>query len=108
MPAWKRWLGWSADARGTVVVDAGAHEAVISGGRSLLAAGIRSLDGDFTAGDVVALAATDGRVFARGLVNYSSADTRRIMGQPSAQIADILGVMPESELMHRDNLIILA
>ena len=107
MPAWKRWLGWSADARGTVVVDAGAHEAVVSGGRSLLAAGIRSLDGDFTAGDVVALAATDGRVFARGLVNYPADDLRRIAGLRTERIAEVLGAIPYEEVVHRDNLAVI-
>ena len=70
MPAWKRWLGWSADARGTVEVDAGARNAIVAGGRSLLAAGVAGLHGQFTAGDVVALSCQGGPAFARGLVNY--------------------------------------
>jgi len=107
MPAWKRWLGWSADARGTVAVDAGAREAVVAGGRSLLAAGIRSLDGDFAAGDVVALADDNGQVFARGLVNYASADLRRIAGLRTERIAEVLGSTPYAEVVHRDNLAII-
>jgi glutamate 5-kinase len=107
MPAWKRWLGWSADARGTVAVDAGAREAVVAGGRSLLAAGIRSLDGDFAAGDVVALADDNGQVFARGLVNYASADLRRIVGLRTERIAEVLGSTPYAEVVHRDNLAII-
>ena len=107
MPAWKRWLGWSADARGTVVVDVGAHDAVVSGGRSLLAAGIRGVDGDFTTGDAVALATADGRVFARGLVNYPAADLRRIAGLRTERIAEVLGSIPYEEVIHRDNLAVI-
>ncbi len=107
MPAWKRWLGWSADARGTVTVDAGAREAVVAGGRSLLAAGVRGLDGEFDSGDVVALATPDGRVFARGLVNYPAADLRRIAGLRREGIAEVLGAVPYEEVVHRDNLAVI-
>jgi len=108
MPAWKRWLGWSADARGTVVVDGGAREAVVHGGRSLLAAGITRLDGEFAAGDVVALAAAGGQVFARGLVNYPVADLRRIAGVRTERIAELLGYCPYEEVVHRDNLAVIS
>ena len=107
MPAWKRWLGWSADARGTVIVDDGAREAVVTGGKSLLAAGIRSLQGDFATGDVVALADSRSRVFARGLVNYPAADLRRIAGLRTERIAEELGSTPYAEVVHRDNLAVI-
>ena len=107
MPAWKRWLAWSADARGTVAVDAGAHRAVVAGGRSLLAAGVTGLDGEFAAGDVVALAGPDGSVFARGLVNYPAAELRRIAGARTERIAELLGSVPYEEVVHRDNLAIV-
>jgi len=108
MPAWKRWLGWSADARGTVVVDAGAREAVVEGGRSLLAAGVAASDGDFATGDVVSLATANGRPFARGLVNYPAADLRRIAGLKTEQIAEVLGYCPYEEVVHRDNLAVIS
>lgn len=107
MPAWKRWLGWSADARGTVVVDDGARDAVVTGGRSLLAAGIRSLEGDFATGDVVALADSRSRVFARGLVNYPAVDLKRIAGLRTERIAEVLGSTPYAEVVHRDNLAVI-
>lgn len=107
MPAWKRWLGWSADARGTLVVDAGARDAVVDGGRSLLAAGVRGVQGEFTAGDVVALAHEDRRVFARGLVNYAADELRRIAGLRTERIADVLGSTPYDEVVHRDNLAVI-
>jgi glutamate 5-kinase len=107
MPAWKRWLGWSADVRGTVTVDAGARDAVVATGRSLLAAGIRGVEGTFLTGDLVALADEAGSVFARGLVNYSADDLRRIAGLKTDRIAAVLGFCPYDEVVHRDNLAIV-
>ena len=107
MPAWKRWLGWSADVRGTVTVDAGARDAVVDTGRSLLAAGIRDVAGSFTTGDLVALTDTDGRVFARGLVNYSTDELQRIRGLKTDRIAAVLGYCPYDEVIHRDNLAVI-
>jgi glutamate 5-kinase len=108
MPAWKRWLGWSADARGKVFVDAGAREAVVARGRSLLAAGVTAIEGSFTTGDVVSLATADGGVFARGLVNYSLDELRQIAGIKTEQIATVLGYCPYEEVVHRDNLAVIS
>ena len=107
LSARKQWMADHLRLRGRLVLDAGAIKALVLEGKSLLPIGVRAVEGEFEPGDVVACVDSAGKECARGLVNYSSADTRRIMGQPSAQIVDILGVMPESELMHRDNLIIL-
>jgi len=107
MPAWKRWLGWSADARGRLVVDEGARTAVVSQGRSLLAAGIKDVAGDFAAGDVVALMGADGGEFARGLANYPSQDVRKIAGLRTDRIVDVLGYCPYDEVIHRDNLAVV-
>jgi glutamate 5-kinase len=107
MPAWKRWLGWSADSRGRIVVDPGAQQAVIAQGRSLLAAGVRRLEGSFATGDVVSLTGEDGREFARGLVNYPDADLTRIAGLKTEQIAGELGYCPYDEVVHRDNLAVI-
>jgi glutamate 5-kinase len=108
MPAWKRWLGWSADARGTLRIDAGARKAILTGGRSLLAAGIAGLEGSFTAGDVVSLACDGSPAFARGLVNYPAADIARIAGLRTERIAEVLGYCPYEEVIHRDNLAIIS
>jgi glutamate 5-kinase len=108
LSARKQWMADHLRLRGKLVLDAGALKALVLEGKSLLPVGVQAVEGEFEPGDVVACVDAAGKECARGLVNYSSADTRRIMGQPSAQIADILGVMPETELMHRDNLIILA
>jgi glutamate 5-kinase len=93
--------------RGQLVLDAGATRALTEEGKSLLPIGVKEVRGEFEPGDVVACIDPSGKECARGLVNYSAADARRIMGQPSTKIADILGSVSETELMHRDNLIIL-
>jgi glutamate 5-kinase len=108
VPAWKRWLGWSADPRGSLVVDAGAREAVVDGGRSLLAAGIVAVEGSFASGDVVALTTGNGRPFARGLVNYPADELRRIVGLKTDRIAAVLGSVPYEAVIHRDNLAIVS
>jgi glutamate 5-kinase len=105
--AWKRWLGWSAEARGSLEVDAGARDAIVSAGRSLLAAGITGLDGTFSAGDVVTIRCGGGP-FARGLVNYPTDDLARIVGLRTERIAEVLGYCPYEEVVHRDNLTVVS
>jgi glutamate 5-kinase len=107
MSAWKRWLGFTARTRGTLVVDAGARDAVEKKGRSLLPIGVVQVLGDFNKGDVVALGDAQGCEFARGLTNYSAADASRIIGLRTEQIGAVLGVVPYEELIHRDNLVVL-
>jgi glutamate 5-kinase len=106
--AWKRWLGWSAESRGALEVDAGAYEAIVTGGSSLLAAGVSGISGSFTAGDVVTIACSGRGVFARGLVNYPTADLERIVGLRTERIAEVLGYCPYDEVIHRDNLAVLS
>jgi glutamate 5-kinase len=63
--------------------------------------------GNFGKGDVVALCDMDGSEFARGLCNYSSADTARILGLRTEQIGEVLGAVPYEEVIHRDNLVVI-
>jgi glutamate 5-kinase len=107
LSARKQWMADHLRLRGKLILDAGAIHALLVEGKSLLPVGVRAIEGDFEPGDVVACLDPDGKECARGLINYSSSDARRIMGQPSSKIADILGGMTEAELVHRDNLIIL-
>jgi glutamate 5-kinase len=109
-PTWsarKQWMADNLRLRGRLILDTGAVKALLQDGKSLLPVGVRDVDGVFEQGDLVACIDPDGRECARGLINYSSSETRRIMGKPSSQIADILGEMTESELIHRDNLLVL-
>ncbi len=107
VPAWKRWIAFGAPPAGTLIVDEGAVSAVRGNGRSLLAVGIRDVQGDFEAGSLVGLKAPDGVEFARGLVNYSADEIRRIRGRRSDQIASALGHVPFGEVIHRDNLAVV-
>jgi glutamate 5-kinase len=104
---YKRWLGFTAQVRGRIQLDEGARTAIVEKGRSLLAAGIVATQGDFQKGDVVALCDAEGKVVARGLTNYSSAEVERIKGVRSDRIAQILGHRPYEEVIHRDNLAIV-
>jgi len=103
----KRWIGLTAQPCGRLVLDEGAGNAVENQGRSLLAVGVRRVEGVFQKGDVVSLCREDGNEFARGLINYSSEEMRRIAGLPTDRIVAILGHRPYDEVIHRDNLVII-
>lgn len=106
MPAWKRWIGFSQSAKGRLVLDEGARNAIERLGRSLLAIGITQVDGEFTKGEIVSLVDREGREFARGLSNYNAHDVRRVAGKRTEEIREILGALPYSEVVHRDNLVV--
>ena len=103
----KRWIGWSANPTGKLVLDGGASTAIEDKGRSLLAVGVTAVEGAFAKGDVVALCDHRGREFARGLINYSADEMRIIAGQPKERIAELLGHRPYEVVVHRNNLIVL-
>jgi glutamate 5-kinase len=107
VPAWKRWLGYTARPRGRLIVDAGARKAIEEKGRSLLPIGMIEVHGSFNKGDVVALCDAEGTEFARGLSNYSAVDTVRIMGLRTEKIGEVLGTLPYEEVVHRDNLVVI-
>jgi glutamate 5-kinase len=107
LPSWKRWLGYTAQPRGRVVVDEGARRAVEKQGRSLLPIGVVRVTGSFHKGDVVAICDADGVEFARGLTNYPSGAVDRIRGLRTDQIGEVLGACPYEEVVHRDNLAVI-
>jgi glutamate 5-kinase len=102
----KRWIGYTVQPRGQLILDAGARRAIESEGRSLLAAGIIKVAGHFNKGDVVALCDAEGNEFARGLTNYDSDDIWRIRGLKTSEIADALGQCPYDEVIHRNNMVV--
>jgi glutamate 5-kinase len=106
VPAWKRWLGYTARPKGRLMVDAGARRAVQHQGRSLLPIGVVQVSGHFNKGDVVALCDMDGTEFARGLTNYSAAEAARILGMRTEKISEAFGNLPYEEMIHRDNLVV--
>jgi glutamate 5-kinase len=108
LAARKQWLAGQLQVRGQLVLDAGAVKVLSRDGKSLLPVGVTRVSGAFGRGDLVACIGPDGTELARGLVNYSAEESRRIIGQPSSRIAELLGYIDEPELIHRDNLVLTA
>jgi glutamate 5-kinase len=103
----KQWLAGHMQTRGRLVLDEGAVRVLRESGRSLLAVGVTGVEGGFGRGEVVSCVGPDGREVARGLVNYSAEEARKIRGQPSERIESLLGYVDEPELIHRDNLVVM-
>ena len=103
----KRWLAGQLRVHGTVILDAGAAQALRQRGVSLLPVGVQDARGAFTRGELVACVSPEGREIARGLINYGAEETRKIMGRASERIETLLGYVDEPELIHRDNLVLL-
>ncbi len=103
----KQWLAGHLQLRGTLHLDAGAVKVLCESGRSLLPVGVVAVEGDFQRGEAVACVDEAGREIARGLVNYSARDARKIIGRPSRELAAILGHVDEPEMIHRDNLVLV-
>jgi glutamate 5-kinase len=108
LAARRQWLADHLQLRGGVVLDAGAVRALREEGKSLLPVGVKGVTGEFERGEVVAVVDPSGREVARGLTNYSASEARRIAGKSSSAIEAELGYMDEPELIHRDNLVVLA
>ncbi len=108
LAARKQWMADHLQLRGSVTIDAGATQKLRAEGKSLLPIGVVEVDGDFARGDVIAVRSMQGTEVARGLANYSAAETRLIARKPSSQISPTLGYAGEAELIHRDNLVLSA
>lgn len=106
LAARKQWLAGQMNMRGTLQLDAGAVSKLNESGSSLLAVGVTAVEGEFARGEVVRCVDDSGREIARGLINYNADESRRIMGQASEHIEDLLGYVGEPELIHRDNLVL--
>ncbi|MEJ5359350.1 MAG: glutamate 5-kinase [Desulfobacterales bacterium] len=104
----KCWIAFSLKPRGNLALDAGAVNALVRQGKSLLASGITAVQGEFAVGAPVTLTGPGGEEIGVGLVNYSAADIRRILGLHSRHIRQVLGEKPYDEVIHRDNLAVLA
>ena len=102
----KNWLGGRLTVKGRIRVDDGAVRA-LKAGSSLLPAGALSVEGEFKRGDVIDISADDGIAIARGLSEYDAPDAARICGHRSGELEAILGTVPRSVLVHRDQLVLL-
>jgi glutamate 5-kinase len=107
LAARKQWMADHLQLRGAVTVDAGAAQKLRNEGRSLLPIGVVAVDGDFSRGDVIAVCTHEGVQIARGLANYSAAETRLIARKASSLIEATLGYAAEPELIHRTNLVVV-
>jgi len=103
----KRWIAHSLVPVGKIYLDPGAVRAIQEGGKSLLAAGITGVEGNFQSQDGVHLCDRHGEIIAQGLVNYSSAELIKIQGCRSEEIPRILGRTNRETVVHRDNLVLL-
>jgi glutamate 5-kinase len=102
----KRWIAHALVPVGKLFLDEGAVKAVIHQGKSLLAAGIRQIEGEFQAEDAVQLCRLSGEEIARGLVNYTSSELQKIQGYRSEDIPQILGYPGAETVVHRDNMVL--
>ncbi len=106
MTARQQWLVGHLRPKGTITLDDGAVNVVQQQGKSILAVGVKRVEGQFTRGELVVCHTMSGKEVARGLANYNVDEARRIQGKPSSEIEAILGYIDEPELIHRDNLVV--
>ena len=107
LAARKRWLAGQLQVKGQLVLDAGAVKVLKNDGKSLLAVGVKSVLGRFDRGELVSCVDENGLEIARGLVNYGKADAELIVGKSSAEFEKILGYSDDSEMIHRDNIVLM-
>ena len=103
----KQWLANQLKISGKLYLDAGASKAIQQSGVSLLAVGVRKVEGNFQRGEVVSCINSEGSEIARGLVNYDASESQKIKGETSEKFEIILGYVDEAEMIHRDNLVLL-
>jgi glutamate 5-kinase len=103
LPSRKLWIAFAVGSDGRIVVDHGARRALLQDGRSLLAAGVTDVEGDFLAERAVEVAGPDGVVFAKGLTRIGAADLAAHAGRRSHDLPDDL----PDEVIHRDDLVVL-
>jgi glutamate 5-kinase len=103
----KRWLAGQLQVKGKLILDAGAVRMLKSNGKSLLAVGVKSVSGQFERGELVSCFDESDLEIARGLVNYGKADAQLIAGKSSSEFERILGYADDSEMIHRDNMVLL-
>jgi glutamate 5-kinase len=103
----KHWIAYNLKPAGDVVVDQGAHDALVRRGKSLLPSGLKEIRGSFGVGECVRCFDLDGREFARGLVNYSAHELNQIKGLHTSRIERVLGYKAYDEIIHRDDLVLL-
>jgi glutamate 5-kinase len=107
MSSRKYWIAFTLRSRGKLFVDEGAKTALVEEGKSLLPSGVVSVEGEFGIGDAVTCVDMEGIPVAKGLINYTAADVKKIMGLKTSKIEQVLGYKDYDEIIHRDNLALL-
>ena len=107
LAARKQWLAGQLQVKGKLVLDQGAVKVLKKSGKSLLAVGVKSASGKFNRGELVSCVDENEQEIARGIINYSDEETRKISGLTSSDFEGVLGYCDESELIHRDNLVLV-
>jgi glutamate 5-kinase len=107
LPSRKHWIAYNLKPNGEIIVDQGAHDAVVQKGKSLLPSGLKEVRGAFGVGECVRCLDLTGKEFARGLVNYSAQELNRIRGLHTSRIEKVLGYKAYEEIIHRDDLVVL-
>ena len=103
----KRWIGYSTNITGHVIVNDGAKKAMLEKDSSLLPIGVVRIDNDFKKGEVVSVCDEKGVEFARGIANYTADDCKRLIGKHSKEILELLGFKHDPEIITRDYITIL-
>ena len=100
----KKWIISSISPKGDLIIDDGAI-AALKKGKSLLATGIKKVTGKFYKGDHVKILDKNNKEYARGLSSFTSDEIRKIQGQHSNKIKDLLGYVSKSEVIHKDDMV---
>ena len=102
----KKWIISSVSPKGELTIDDGAKKALMNG-KSLLAAGITRIDGFFKKGENVLILDQNNNQLARGLSSFSSEEINKIKGKQSREIEKILGYLSKTEIIHKDDMVLL-
>ncbi|GBF23508.1 glutamate 5-kinase [Candidatus Gastranaerophilus sp. (ex Termes propinquus)] len=103
----KRWIAYATNIMGKLIVNDGARDAIVLNQKSLLAVGIVAIEGEFSRNDVVAVYDEKNGEIAHGIVNYDSGECRKILGEHSDKIEEILGDKVSNDVISKDNLVII-
>ena len=106
LDARKKWIISSISPKGDLIIDDGAISA-LKQGKSLLAAGIKDINGKFNKGDHLRILDKNYNEYARGLSSFTSDEIRKIKGQHSTKISDLLGYISKSEVIHKDDMVLI-
>lgn len=107
MNARRHWIAYRTKPRGSIIVDAGCHKAIVDKHVSLLPTGIKNVEGHFLVGQVVDIKDESGHILAKGVVNYASDEIRLIKGHQSGEIDEILHRHDYDEVIHANNMVVL-